>query len=200
MVSAWQSICAPGVDYIERNYKPIPGDKCSSCKTWCNSKCSSIDLFMIQTECRLVGEDMDCQCCCGKVAPTGPPPPPATTPFSPGDIDDPKYQANICTPEQKFIQIPREQAKDCPWNPQCEAKCKEQGRSSARSECLGSSRDFKEGSYVWLEHCCCGDVLPVPPPCCGCCPMDINIQVSIKSGGDVKVSSPSTSSFPGLSL
>ncbi|KAI3949682.1 hypothetical protein MKW92_048755 [Papaver armeniacum] len=192
IASAWLSICAPGDDYIERNYNPIPGDRCGSCPTWCNSKCSSIGLFMVQNECRIVLADMDCQCCCGKVAPTGPSPPPTTTPFSPGELE------NVCTAEQKSILIPRKQARECPFNPLCDAKCKELGRSSARSECWGSSRDFKEGSYRWYEQCCCGDVLP--PHCCGCCPMDINIKISVKSGGDVKVSTPSTSSFPGLSL
>ncbi|KAI3898810.1 hypothetical protein MKW92_023373 [Papaver armeniacum] len=193
MASAWQTVCAPGIDYIERNYHPIPGDKCGSCPTWCNSECSSIGLFMVQNDCRIVGADMDCQCCCGKVAPTGPPPPPSAPPFS----EETGVPHIVCAADQKSLLIPREQARDCPWNPQCEAKCKDEGRSSARSECWGSSRDFVAGVFTWYELCCCGDVLP--PPCCGCCSKDINIQISVKSGGDVKVSTP-TSSLPGLSL
>ncbi|KAI3833523.1 hypothetical protein MKW98_024522 [Papaver atlanticum] len=140
--------------FIERNYNPIPGDKCGSCPTWCNSKCSSIGLFMVQNKCRIVRADMDCQCCCSKVAPTGPSP--TTTPFSPGELE------NVCTAEQKSILIPREQSRDCLFNPLCEAKCKELGRSNGRSECWGSSRDFKEGSYRWYEQCCCRDMLPPP--------------------------------------
>ncbi|KAI3949677.1 hypothetical protein MKW92_048750 [Papaver armeniacum] len=210
MASAWLSVCSSGDDYIERNFHPLPKGSCSYCTDWCKSKCTSIDMFKILTECREVNpKTVDCQCCCTKVAPTGPPPPPTTTPFSPGDW------GNICTAEQKYILIPREQAKDCPWNPQCETKCKEEGRSSVNSECWGGSinRDKPESKYVWYEECCCGDVLPPPPPPpspslpppspppppppppsppapgCGCgCGTDINIQISIKSGGNAEVS------------
>ncbi|KAI3872572.1 hypothetical protein MKX03_015543 [Papaver bracteatum] len=140
IVSAWQSVCAPGVDYIERNYHPIPGDKCGSFPTWCTNECKSIGLFMVQNDCRLVGADMDCQCCCAKEGPIGPAPPPSAPPFT---ADSGKTHDVYC-----------------PWNPQCESKCKEVVRSSASSECWGSSRDFVGGSFTWYEQCCCGDVLP----------------------------------------
>ncbi|KAI3949675.1 hypothetical protein MKW92_048748 [Papaver armeniacum] len=125
-----------------------PGDRCGSCPTWCNSKCSSIDLFMVQNECRIVGADMDCQCCCGKVAPTGASPPPSAPTFS----EDTGKPHDICSAEQKSILIPREQARDYPFNPPCEAKCKEQGRSCARSECWGASRDFVAGSFTYYSQ------------------------------------------------
>ncbi|MCL7041157.1 hypothetical protein MKW94_000858 [Papaver nudicaule] len=202
IASAWESICARGDDYIERNFMPMPAAKCGACTTWCESKCNSIDLFMIQKECREVGTSIvDCQCCCGKVAPApGASPTPWAVPFTGDEYNN--TPLNFCPEEAKAILIPREQAKDCPFNPICAAKCKEEGRSSVFSECWGASRDFVEGTYTWNEQCCCGDLLPPTPPCdsCGCCPMDINITVSVKSGGDAKVSTPSVSSPSLISL
>ncbi|KAI3864792.1 hypothetical protein MKX03_035004 [Papaver bracteatum] len=175
IASAWLSICAPGDDYIERNYNPIPGHRCGSCQPGVTVNVVALVFSWSKMSVQY---------------PTGPTPPPTTTPFSPGEME------NVCTAEQKSILIPREQARDCPFNPLCEAKYKELGRSCAKSECWVSGRDFKAWSFSqWYEQCCCGDVLP--PPCYGCCPMDINILILVKSGGDVKVSTPS---FPGLSM
>ncbi|KAI3831582.1 hypothetical protein MKX03_011549 [Papaver bracteatum] len=147
------------VKHIERNYNPVPADKCTSCTDWCKLN-----------ECRQVGDWQDCQCCCSTRPPTVPPAPPSRPPFA-------AYTSGL----KRF-------APNAPSNPLCETKCKEINLFAVRSECLGASRDGKEAAYNWYEQCCCGRQRPpcastsLPPPCCGCCPVDVNIQISVKSG------------------
>ncbi|KAI3973164.1 hypothetical protein MKX01_020899 [Papaver californicum] len=193
-------ICAPGEAYIERNYNPLPANLCVSCTDWCKAQCCSLDRWVVQDECRQVGDWQDCQCCCSKRPPTVPPAPPSRPPFAAYTTGPEK----ICAAAETEVLIKRDKATDCPSNPLCETKCKEINLFAVRSECLGASRDGKEAAYIWDEQCCCGAAPPpptpsppplcpgerppcgqppLPPPtCCGCCPVDVNVQISLKSG------------------
>ncbi|KAI3852337.1 hypothetical protein MKW92_007520 [Papaver armeniacum] len=190
----WPDICTPGDTYVERNHINIP-EKCDSsvCSDWCNSECASIGRPVAKTNCQQPPPYLDCQCCCK--APTPPPcsPPSPSLPPSPpppppvdGKWPDGSLNTNVCAAGQEYVQITHEDINDCSLKPQCETKCKEKGLYSAGSQCVGSSRDYQGTNYSWFEQCCCTNVPPPPPPCsscCGnCCPVDIDIQISVKQG------------------
>ncbi|KAI3896137.1 hypothetical protein MKX03_013604 [Papaver bracteatum] len=189
----WPDICTPGDTYVERNHINIP-EKCDSsvCSDWCSSECASIGRPVAKTNCQQPPPYLDCQCCCKAPTPAPCSPPSPSLPPSPpppppvdGKWPDGSLNTNVCASGQEYVQITHENINDCSLKPQCENKCKEKGLYSAGSQCVGSSRDYQGGNYSWFEQCCCTNVPPPPPTCssCGnCCPVDIDIQISVKQG------------------
>ncbi|MCL7043679.1 hypothetical protein MKW94_011707 [Papaver nudicaule] len=185
----WANVCTRGDTYIERNIKGATS--CDSCTNWCKNMCSTVGGSVLKNPCQ-PSAMYNCQCCCSKPptsAPSLPPTPSSATPFTIGNLD------SVCTSEQTYLMIPHTQGSDCALKPQCEEKCKEKGAFvSAGSQCIGTSGDGEEKSYSWIEQCCCKAAPPPTPcPCPSCCGSDINIQISVTSGGcGATPSAPST--------
>ncbi|MCL7037540.1 hypothetical protein MKW94_021025 [Papaver nudicaule] len=188
----WPNVCTPGDTYIERNHINR-AEGCPLCDDWCNSQCSSIGRSVAKKNCQTPSPYVDCQCCCKapEPAPCSPAPPslppaPPSPPPPPGNWPDGSLNAHICAAGQEYVEIEHDDITSCALKPQCEEKCKEKGLFSAGSQCAGGSRDYVGSEYFWFEQCCCGDKPPPSPApagsCCGCCPVDINIQISITQG------------------
>ncbi|MCL7039594.1 hypothetical protein MKW94_028860 [Papaver nudicaule] len=187
MASAWwQNVCTLGDTYVEWIVND-PKD-CATCTNWCQRTCPTVGGTVVKNPC----QGKLCQCCCSKPPPSSPsspslpPTPSSASIFTVGDIT-----TSICTAEQKYLTIFHTQGPDCALRPQCESKCKEQGLVSVGSQCAGTSGDGEEKSFQWVEQCCCKE--PPPCPCPSCCGSDINIQISVTTGGcKAESSTPST--------
>ncbi|KAI3907836.1 hypothetical protein MKW92_031086, partial [Papaver armeniacum] len=162
-VRPFGNICSSGDIYEVTGWA-----SCAKCTEWCRSECTRMGSSSIANEkCTHYSINQytgyECMCCCKDFRPPGTDhKAPPSTPLPP---TRPNFGKNICTGDQKYVEIFHTSSSDCALKSLCERKCLEMGGSSVRTECMGNAHGTGDGiAKEWYEQCCCKTSPPPPPP------------------------------------
>ncbi|KAI3866652.1 hypothetical protein MKW92_027606 [Papaver armeniacum] len=160
-VPPFENICRRGDIYEVTGYW-----SCARCSEWCRSECRRMGSSSItQQTCTPYSlgtyTGFECVCCCNDIRPPGTHNAPPSVPLPP---TRPNFGKNMCTGDQKYVEIFHNSSSDCALKSLCERKCTSIGGSSVRTECMGNAHNTGDGiANEWYEQCCC-DMPPPPPP------------------------------------
>ncbi|KAI3925286.1 hypothetical protein MKX01_035403 [Papaver californicum] len=161
-VPPFGNICRPGDIYEVTGW-----GGCSKCTEWCTSECkrmgsSSVAIDQCKPFTLGTYRGYECMCCCKDFRPPGTHNAPPSVPLPP---TRPNFGKNICTADQKYVEIFHKSSSDCALKSLCHRKCTEIGGSSVRTECMGNAHATGDGvAKEWYEQCCCKLPPPSPPP------------------------------------
>ncbi|MCL7048794.1 hypothetical protein MKW94_023726 [Papaver nudicaule] len=178
--------CAANERYVSKTYKGVW--QLTQCEDSCPSEIQSLcqkdnNRVVSKMKCNWwdprTGDTRDeyatCEGCCGESSSS---PPPAIT----------KDQCQSGE-RSKTYSLPASR----PWNcglceDKCKAECGTMEEELTREMCA-LMYVGEPGDNTYKCRCCCKTKPPPPPSCCDCCPTEVNVQISIKSGQATSTSS-----------